>query len=94
MGPLIVIVIVVVVGVFVAVAAGLKVVGQAQKGLVERFGRFDRQVDPGLHLIFPFIERIRRIDMREQVVDVPPQEERSPADRWVPRVLRTPPRCL
>jgi regulator of protease activity HflC (stomatin/prohibitin superfamily) len=74
MGPLIVIVIVVVVGVFVAVAAGLKVVGQAQKGLVERFGRFDRQVDPGLHLIFPFIERIRRVDMREQVVDVPPQE--------------------
>ncbi len=74
MGPLIVIVVVVVAGVFIAVAAGLKIVGQAQKGLVERFGRFERQVDPGLHLIFPFIERIRRVDMREQVVDVPPQE--------------------
>jgi len=31
-------------------------------------------VDPGLRWIWPFIERIRRVDMREQVVDVPPQE--------------------
>ena len=41
---------------------------------MERFGRYDRTVDPGLRLILPFIERIRRVDMREQVVDVPPQE--------------------
>ncbi len=31
-------------------------------------------VGPGLHLIVPFVEKMRRVDMREQVVDVPPQE--------------------
>ena len=71
---LLVIIVVVVAGAFVLIAAALKIVSQFEKGLVERFGRFDRTVDPGLHLILPFIERIRRVDMREQVVDVPPQE--------------------
>jgi regulator of protease activity HflC (stomatin/prohibitin superfamily) len=56
------------------VTAGLKIVSQFEKGLVERFGRYSKTVDPGLRWIWPFIERIRRVDMREQVVDVPPQE--------------------
>ncbi|MCU0282153.1 MAG: SPFH/Band 7/PHB domain protein [Acidimicrobiia bacterium] len=71
---LLVIVVVVVVGAFILIANALKIVSQFEKGLVERFGRYDRTVDPGLRLILPFIERIRRVDMREQVVDVPPQE--------------------
>jgi regulator of protease activity HflC (stomatin/prohibitin superfamily) len=71
---LVVIIVVVVAGAFVLIAAALKIVSQFEKGLVERFGRYDRTVDPGLRLILPFIERIRRVDMREQVVDVPPQE--------------------
>ena len=71
---LLVIIVVVVAGAFVLIAAALKIVSQFEKGLVERFGRYDRTVDPGLRLILPFIERIRRVDMREQVVDVPPQE--------------------
>jgi len=71
---LLVVIIVAAIGVFIVVAAGLKIVSQFEKGLVERFGRFDRMVDPGLRWIWPFIERIRRVDMREQVVDVPPQE--------------------
>src|SRR5512137_3160718 len=71
---LLVIIIVVVAGAFVLIAAALKIVSQFEKGLVERFGRFDRMVDPGLRWIWPFVERIRRVDMREQVVDVPPQE--------------------
>ena len=71
---LLVIIVVVVAGAFILIAAALKIVSQFEKGLVERFGRYDRTVDPGLRLILPFIERIRRVDMREQVVDVPPQE--------------------
>lgn len=55
-------------------ALGIKIVSQFEKGLVERFGRYQKTVDPGLRLIIPFIERMRRVDMREQVVDVPPQE--------------------
>jgi len=74
MEPLLVLVVVVAIGVFIVVAAGLKIVSQFEKGLVERFGRYHETVDPGLRWIWPFIERIRRVDMREQVVDVPPQE--------------------
>ncbi len=56
------------------VGLGLKIVKQYEAGLIERFGKYRETLDPGLHLIVPFIDRIRRVDMREIVVDVPPQE--------------------
>ena len=74
MDPVLLILIVIGGGLLLYAAAAIKIVSQFEKGLVERFGRFDRIVDPGLRFIIPFIERIRRVDMREQVVDVPPQE--------------------
>jgi regulator of protease activity HflC (stomatin/prohibitin superfamily) len=72
--PVLLVLIVIGLALLIYAAKALKIVTQFEKGLVERFGRFDRMVDPGLRFIIPFIERIRRIDMREQVVDVPPQE--------------------
>ncbi len=60
--------------VVVYAALGLKIVKQFEQGVVERFGKYRETLDPGLHLIVPFIDRIRRVDMREIVVDVPPQE--------------------
>lgn len=45
-----------------------------EKGLVERLGRFRTLLDPGLNFVFPFIDTVRKVDMREQVIDVPPQE--------------------
>jgi len=74
MSPIAIVLIIVGIAFLIVVARSLKIVTQFEKGLVERFGRFDRMVDPGLRIIIPFIERIRRVDMREQVVDVPPQE--------------------
>ncbi len=56
------------------VANAIRIVRQYEKGMVERFGRYRETVDPGLRFIIPFIERMVRVDMREQVVDVPPQE--------------------
>ncbi|HEX6658798.1 MAG TPA: SPFH domain-containing protein [Ilumatobacter sp.] len=52
----------------------VKIVRPYQRGLVERLGRYKATKDPGLNLIVPFIETMRLVDMREQVVDVPPQE--------------------
>jgi regulator of protease activity HflC (stomatin/prohibitin superfamily) len=69
-----VVVVVAVIAAFIIIISGLKIVSQFEKGLVERFGRYHETVDPGLRWIWPFMERIRRVDMREQVVDVPPQE--------------------
>jgi len=42
--------------------------------VVERLGRYKGTVEPGLRVIVPGIDRVTRVDMREQVIDVPPQE--------------------
>ncbi len=55
-------------------AAALKIVRPYQRGIIERVGKYKETVDPGLHILIPFVDNIRYIDMREQVVDVPPQE--------------------
>ncbi len=72
----IVLIAVVVVVVIVAVLffMSLKKVNQYEKGLVERFNAYEKTVEPGLRVIVPFVERLYRVNMREQVIDVPPQE--------------------
>ena len=55
-------------------AAGFRVIRPFEKGLVEVLGRYDKTVDSGLRWVMPFIKRLIKVDMREQVVDVPPQE--------------------
>ncbi|TRO52136.1 paraslipin [Candidatus Bathyarchaeota archaeon] len=52
----------------------VKKVNQYEKGIVEKFNAYEKMVDPGLRMITPFVERILRVNMREQVIDVPPQE--------------------
>ena len=59
---------------FVFAAAGIKIVRPYQKGIVEQLGGYKSTVGPGLKLIIPVIQSLTRVDMREQVVDVPPQE--------------------
>src|SRR3712207_515879 len=59
---------------FVVVLSGVKIIRPYERGLVERLGKYRDTVEPGLRLIVPFIERIEKVDMRERVVDVPPQE--------------------
>lgn len=59
--------------VFMIAAKGIKIVRPWQKGLIERLGKYQRTVDSGLTVIIPFLERMIHVDMREQVVDVPPQ---------------------
>jgi regulator of protease activity HflC (stomatin/prohibitin superfamily) len=53
---------------------GVKILRPYEKGVVERLGKYQRTVESGLVVIIPFIETIRKVDLREQVVDVPPQE--------------------
>ena len=59
---------------FVYVLSGVRIVRPYQRGVVEQLGKFKETVDPGLQIIIPFIQVVRLVDMREQVIDVPPQE--------------------
>ena len=58
----------------IVLTSGIKKVNQYEKGLVERWNAYERTVDPGLRFIIPFVQRMYRVNMREQVIDVPPQE--------------------
>jgi regulator of protease activity HflC (stomatin/prohibitin superfamily) len=59
---------------FTIVVSAVKIIRPYERGLVERLGKYHATVEPGLRLIFPFIDKMVRVDMRERVVDVPPQE--------------------
>jgi regulator of protease activity HflC (stomatin/prohibitin superfamily) len=55
-------------------ARTIRIVPQANAGLVERLGRYQRTLNPGVAIVIPFIDRLRPlIDLREQVVSFEPQ---------------------
>jgi regulator of protease activity HflC (stomatin/prohibitin superfamily) len=59
---------------FIVLARSIRIVPQARAGVVERLGRYQRTLNPGLALLVPFVDRVRPlIDLREQVVSFPPQ---------------------
>jgi len=52
----------------------IRIVRPFERGLIERFGKYQRTVDPGIVLLLPFTETLKKLDMREKVIDVPAQE--------------------
>src|SRR4051794_34009837 len=58
----------------VVIVRAVRIIPQARAGVVERLGRYQRTLQPGLALLVPFVDRLKPlIDLREQVVSFPPQ---------------------
>jgi regulator of protease activity HflC (stomatin/prohibitin superfamily) len=71
---LVILFVVVAAALILVAATGFRVVRPFVKGLVEFLGRYEKTVESGLRWVMPFVKRLTKVDMREQVVDVPPQE--------------------
>jgi regulator of protease activity HflC (stomatin/prohibitin superfamily) len=59
---------------FCVAFTGIKIIRPYERGVVERLGKYHATAEPGLRMIVPFVDRLVRVDMREAVIDVPPQE--------------------
>ncbi len=61
--------------VIIIASKSVVIVSQATSVVIERLGQFSRKLDPGLHVITPFLETVKKVvDLKEQVWDYPSQE--------------------
>ncbi len=65
---------IIVIAVIIYIVKGIKIIHPGEAGIVERLGKAKMPVlEPGIHLVNPFLERIRLVIVKELTVDVPPQ---------------------
>lgn len=58
---------------FILVLMAIRIIRPYERGLVERLGKYQRTIGPGLNLVLPFFDTVLKVDMREVVIEVPPQ---------------------
>lgn len=69
-----IVLLVLVIFVVIVLSRSVRIVPQARAGVVERLGKYQRTLNPGLTLLIPFVDRLLPLlDLREQVVSFPPQ---------------------
>lgn len=74
MAPLIIVLVLIIIFVVITVFKAVRIIPQARAGIVERLGKYQTTLNPGLHFVVPFIDRVLPlIDLREQVVSFPSQ---------------------
>ena len=66
--------VVLIIFVIIVLVRSVRIIPQARAGVVERLGKYQRTLNPGLTLLIPFVDRLLPLlDLREQVVSFPPQ---------------------
>ena len=75
MGPgLIIIAAFIVLFVIISLARTMRIVPQRSAYIVERLGKYHKTLEAGMHILFPFIDKVAyKHTLKEQAVDVPPQ---------------------
>ena len=57
------------------IARSVRVVPNMRELLVERLGRYHTTLQPGLHVLMPFFDKVAyNVDMKEEAIEVPPQD--------------------
>lgn len=70
----VIILFIVIVFLLVLVAPAVKVINQYERGVVLTLGKFSGIKGPGLRLLFPYLQTMRKVDVRSTPIDVPKQE--------------------
>ncbi len=71
---MIIVLLLIVVFIIFLVMSTVKIVNQSTVYVVEKLGKYSRTLESGLHITIPILERVaRKVDIREQVVNFPPQ---------------------
>lgn len=71
---LITIALLVVIAVIVILTSGVKIVQPYEQGIYMRLGKYIRIIDQGLNIVFPLINKVVKLDLRTEVLDIPRQE--------------------
>lgn len=58
----------------IGIIKAVVIVRPHERAVVERMGKYNRTLSSGMNIILPFIEEVRKVDMRETLIDVPAQE--------------------
>jgi len=67
--------VILIIGIIVTLYKGIKIVPQGEEWVIEKLGKFNKTLTPGLNLIVPFVDDVRaRISTRDIIMDIPQQE--------------------
>lgn len=56
------------------IVPGVRIINQFERGVVLRLGKYSRTLNPGLHVIIPYLDRMVKVDIRTTPMDIPKQE--------------------
>lgn len=58
----------------ITLLSGVRIIPEGYHGLVLTLGKYSRTLSPGLNFVLPYVESVQKVDIREQVMDIPTQE--------------------